>query len=296
MTALRQRRVIARQYGLWPPGGRTAHDPLKRSPRPIDRRSASIRHVTDKYPPTMLIHGTSDTDVPHEQSVQMDRELARHGVPHEFISVTGGGHGLGGLDRPESPKSTSESGFLAHVIESRSRSRPSRCASDVIRRAGPRGRFVALLERRLRSASRPASPESLPDRVGPATLSPNAAREKLETPPGQVTLGVPASTMSSSILHRVSVLLSCIAGIMIVQPPDSPSFPLETRHHEAIPRDRLSHGRDQLAAGPGPARPAASPDGAGQPTSGQGRREDGNDSLERPDRSHQGRGAASGRR
>ena len=34
-----------------------------------------IRHVTEKYPPTMLIHGTIDTDVPHEQSVQMDREL-----------------------------------------------------------------------------------------------------------------------------------------------------------------------------------------------------------------------------
>ena len=30
----------------------------------------------------------------------MDRELAaRHGVPHELISVPGAGHGLGGVDR-----------------------------------------------------------------------------------------------------------------------------------------------------------------------------------------------------
>jgi dipeptidyl aminopeptidase/acylaminoacyl peptidase len=46
-----------------------------------------------------LIHGTEDTDVPHEQSVVMDRELAHHGVPHEFISVPGAGHGLAGAER-----------------------------------------------------------------------------------------------------------------------------------------------------------------------------------------------------
>jgi dipeptidyl aminopeptidase/acylaminoacyl peptidase len=58
-----------------------------------------VRQVTPKYPPTLLIHGTNDTDVPHEQSVVMDGELARHRVPHELISVKGGTHGLGGLDR-----------------------------------------------------------------------------------------------------------------------------------------------------------------------------------------------------
>jgi dipeptidyl aminopeptidase/acylaminoacyl peptidase len=51
------------------------------------------------YPPTLLIHGTQDTDVPHEQSVAMDRELARHKVAHEFISVSGGGHGLGNVGK-----------------------------------------------------------------------------------------------------------------------------------------------------------------------------------------------------
>ncbi len=46
-----------------------------------------VRNLSAKYPPTLLIHGTKDIDVPHEQSVVMDRELSRHGVPHELISV-----------------------------------------------------------------------------------------------------------------------------------------------------------------------------------------------------------------
>lgn len=88
--------LYCRQNGLWP-NEVSGHDPV-REPQAFDP-FCPIRHVTDKYPPTMLIHGTIDTDVPHAQSVQMDQELTRHGVPHEFISVSGGGHGLGGLDR-----------------------------------------------------------------------------------------------------------------------------------------------------------------------------------------------------
>jgi acetyl esterase/lipase len=88
--------LYCRQNGLWAKEV-AGHDAL-REPKALDPY-CPIRNVTGKYPPTMLIHGTIDTDVPHEQSVQMDRELARHGVPHEFISVPGGGHGLGGMDR-----------------------------------------------------------------------------------------------------------------------------------------------------------------------------------------------------
>src|SRR5262249_31390459 len=88
--------LYCRQNGLWPREV-TGFDALGK-PKSLEP-FCPIRHVTEDYPPTMLIHGTIDTDVPHEQSVQMDRELARHRVPHEFISVQGGGHGLGGLDR-----------------------------------------------------------------------------------------------------------------------------------------------------------------------------------------------------
>lgn len=51
-----------------------------------------IRNVSAAYPPTMLLHGEPDTDIPHEQSVLMQQELARHGVAHEFISNPNWGH------------------------------------------------------------------------------------------------------------------------------------------------------------------------------------------------------------
>jgi dipeptidyl aminopeptidase/acylaminoacyl peptidase len=55
-----------------------------------------VRNVTRGYPPTFLIHGKADTDVPHEQSVLMAAEFRRHGVRHEMVSVAGAEHGLAG--------------------------------------------------------------------------------------------------------------------------------------------------------------------------------------------------------
>ena len=57
-----------------------------------------VRNVTKDYPPTLLIHGTRDTDVPYEQSVEMDKELTRVGVEHRMILVPNAGHGLPGGD------------------------------------------------------------------------------------------------------------------------------------------------------------------------------------------------------
>ncbi len=88
--------LYCRQNGLWSKEV-AAHDP-DTEPGAFDR-FCPVRNVSDRYPPTLLIHGTNDTDVPHEQSAVMDRELSRHGVPHEFISVPGAGHGLGGVDK-----------------------------------------------------------------------------------------------------------------------------------------------------------------------------------------------------
>ena len=90
--------LYCRQNGLWP--REVAGIDPAREPRAFDR-FCPIRNVTASYPPTMLIHGTKDTDVPHEQSVIMDQELTRRGVSHEFLSVPGGAHGLGNIDRAE---------------------------------------------------------------------------------------------------------------------------------------------------------------------------------------------------
>jgi acetyl esterase/lipase len=86
--------LYCRQNGLWPKEV-TGHDP-DALPRAFDR-FCPVRNVTAEYPPTLLVHGTNDSDVPHELSVAMDRELARRGVDHELISVAGGAHGLGNV-------------------------------------------------------------------------------------------------------------------------------------------------------------------------------------------------------
>jgi dipeptidyl aminopeptidase/acylaminoacyl peptidase len=57
-----------------------------------------LKNVTAEYPPTVLIHGTIDTDVPHEQSALMAEQLKQHGVRHEFISIPGAEHGFAGGD------------------------------------------------------------------------------------------------------------------------------------------------------------------------------------------------------
>jgi len=87
--------LYCRQNGLWPKEV-AGLDP-DTEPKAFDRL-CPVRNVTAQYPPTLLIHGTNDTDVPFEQSVLMDRELARQGVTHELISVPGAGHGLAGLE------------------------------------------------------------------------------------------------------------------------------------------------------------------------------------------------------
>lgn len=60
-----------------------------------------LKNVTRAFPPTVMIHGTRDTDVPHEQSVLMAAEFRQHGVKHELISVRDAEHGLPDGDKAE---------------------------------------------------------------------------------------------------------------------------------------------------------------------------------------------------
>ena len=88
--------LYLRQNGLWtkevtgfdPQTERAKLDPF-----------CPVRNVTPEYPPTMLVHGTEDTDVPYELSAAMAKEFERHKVPHELVTVPGAGHGLAGGDR-----------------------------------------------------------------------------------------------------------------------------------------------------------------------------------------------------
>lgn len=58
-----------------------------------------MQNVTSKYPPTVLIHGDADTDVSWGESEAMDNALTKAHVPHEFISVPGGGHVIGNISQ-----------------------------------------------------------------------------------------------------------------------------------------------------------------------------------------------------
>ena len=86
--------LYCRQQGLWPKEV-AGYDPDTESSKfdPF----CPIRNVTADYPPTLLLHGDKDTDVPYEQSVTMANELDRFGVEHELITIKGGGHGFDGV-------------------------------------------------------------------------------------------------------------------------------------------------------------------------------------------------------
>lgn len=79
----------ARQRGLWPRLV-VGHDP-DLEPRAFDPL-CPVRNVTPDFPPTLLLHGDRDADVPYERSVEMARALQAAGVPHELVTLPGFGH------------------------------------------------------------------------------------------------------------------------------------------------------------------------------------------------------------
>jgi acetyl esterase/lipase/sugar lactone lactonase YvrE len=93
--------LYLRQHGLWTKEV-TGFDPQTERPK-LDPY-CPVRNVTPEYPPTLLVHGIEDTDVPYELSAAMGKELERHKVPHELVTVRGAGHGLANGD----PKLTEE--------------------------------------------------------------------------------------------------------------------------------------------------------------------------------------------
>jgi acetyl esterase/lipase len=87
--------LYLRQNGLWTQEV-TGFDPASQRSK-LDPY-CPVRNVTPDYPPTLLLHGTRDDDVPYELSAAMARELAAHKVAHELVTVAGAGHGLSGGD------------------------------------------------------------------------------------------------------------------------------------------------------------------------------------------------------
>ncbi|WP_053366405.1 alpha/beta hydrolase [Bacillus sp. FJAT-27245] len=56
------------------------------------RKWSPFWNVDADYPPTMLLHGTKDDDVPYEESERMSRKLTEAGVRNKLITIRGGAH------------------------------------------------------------------------------------------------------------------------------------------------------------------------------------------------------------
>ncbi len=104
--------LYCRQTGRWPIEV-SGHDPDVEAEwfDPF----CPAHNVTRDYPPTVLIHGVLDTDVPHAQSVQMAQEFAVHKVEHVFVSPPEMGHGFDRED--DEPPSVEEVDVYTRVVE-----------------------------------------------------------------------------------------------------------------------------------------------------------------------------------
>jgi acetyl esterase/lipase len=59
----------------------------------IARRVSPLTYVRPGLPPIMIVHGDADPIVPYQHGVRLQKALEDAGVPNEFVTVPGGGHG-----------------------------------------------------------------------------------------------------------------------------------------------------------------------------------------------------------
>jgi acetyl esterase/lipase len=88
--------LYCRQNGLWPLEV-SGHDPHREPAwfKPYE----PLQNISGRYPPTILLHGETDTDVPFRQSAMMAEELEKQGISYELITDPAWGHGFDGRNR-----------------------------------------------------------------------------------------------------------------------------------------------------------------------------------------------------
>jgi acetyl esterase len=69
--------------------------------RYVLRQASPYYHVRASMPPYLLIHGTKDTQVDYQQSVEMQKKLRAAGVTCDLLTVTNGGHGMGNWEKDQ---------------------------------------------------------------------------------------------------------------------------------------------------------------------------------------------------
>jgi acetyl esterase/lipase len=85
--------LYCRQQGLWLPEvtGHALPDQLAWL-----RQFCPLYHIEQDFPPTVLVHGRDDSDVPASESDNLAATLRAKGVRHEYHSLPGVGHGFAG--------------------------------------------------------------------------------------------------------------------------------------------------------------------------------------------------------
>jgi acetyl esterase/lipase len=81
--------VRTRQLGTWPTEV-TGHDPATQAT--WFTAFEPVQNIDADYPPTLLLHGQADTDVPFEQAERLAVVLEASGIEHELITNPGWDH------------------------------------------------------------------------------------------------------------------------------------------------------------------------------------------------------------
>jgi len=85
--------LYCRQNGLWP-NVVAGCDPEENPEAFVPY--CPIQNVGPDYPPTLLLHGDQDTDVPYQQSVMMSEALTERGIENKLVTMHNRGHGFDG--------------------------------------------------------------------------------------------------------------------------------------------------------------------------------------------------------
>ncbi len=83
--------LYCRQEGKW------LHEVTAHDPRVDDawfNAYCPLRLIDATFPPTILVHGRDDTDVPCSESIDLAARMTELGVPHQLVIEEGAGHGL----------------------------------------------------------------------------------------------------------------------------------------------------------------------------------------------------------
>lgn len=112
-----------RQQGEWPVAV-SGWDPDRESGR--FEPYMPLVNVTEHFPPTLMIHGTIDTDVPYEQATLMAEQLEANAVEHRLITLPGVEHCLEGATEEQVQEVREEALAFALSRLSRGASPPDR--------------------------------------------------------------------------------------------------------------------------------------------------------------------------